>query len=351
MDIASLAGIILGAVMFVFGVFSNGGFEALKNMVDSASIIITVGGSISGVLAAHKLPDFINGLKGITLTFKEKAEDPAETIKKIIDLSNVARKEGLLALEEAANDIEDDFMKKGVMLVVDGTDPELVRGIMETSLSCMEERHKKVIAFWEKWAELGPAWGMIGTLIGLVNMLRNLEDASTIGPAMAVSFESLNQLFELDLIYPGDRSHLEEKVKKCIDDSGTLTCQFRIKRNGAFSWVRMSMITFLGSNGVCRCHVLFSDISSEKDREEQITDALNKLRYVTRHDKLTQIYNRETFCASTDKLLSVNPSVKYSIIMWDIKNFKVIIAKSTEDYLEYTLDELLPLAFTGKNLD
>ena len=99
----------------------------------------------------------------------------------------MARKEGLLALEEAANDIEDDFMKKGVMLVVDGTDPELVRGIMETSLSCMEERHKKVIAFWEKWAELGPAWGMIGTLIGLVNMLQNLEDASTIGPAMAVA--------------------------------------------------------------------------------------------------------------------------------------------------------------------
>ena len=187
MDIASLAGIILGAVMFVFGVFSNGGFEALKNMVDSASIIITVGGSISGVLAAHKLPDFINGLKGITLTFKEKAEDPAETIKKIIDLSNVARKEGLLALEEAANDIEDDFMKKGVMLVVDGTDPELVRGIMETSLSCMEERHKKVIAFWEKWAELGPAWGMIGTLIGLVNMLAKLDDISTVGPNMAVA--------------------------------------------------------------------------------------------------------------------------------------------------------------------
>ena len=187
MDIASLAGIILGAVMFVFGVFSNGGFEALKNMVDSASIIITVGGSISGLLAAHKLPDFINGLKGITLTFKEKAEDPAETIKKIIDLSNVARKEGLLALEEAANDIEDDFMKKGVMLVVDGTDPELVRGIMETSLSCMEERHKKVIAFWEKWAELGPAWGMIGTLVGLINMLADLNDMASVGPNMAVA--------------------------------------------------------------------------------------------------------------------------------------------------------------------
>ena len=157
-------------------------------MVDSASIIITVGGSISGVLAAHKLPDFINGLKGITLTFKVKGRRSGRDDPKRSLISRMWQgKEGLLALEEAANDIEDDFMKKGVMLVVDGTDPELVRGIMETSLSCMEERHKKVIAFWEKWAELGPAWGMIGTLIGLINMLKNLEDASSIGPAMSVA--------------------------------------------------------------------------------------------------------------------------------------------------------------------
>ena len=108
-------------------------------------------------------------------------------ITNIINLSNVARKEGLLALEEAASDIEDEFLKKGIMLIVDGTDPELVRGILETDLTCTEDRHKQVFAFWEKWAELGPAWGMIGTLIGLVNMLKNLEDASTIGPNMAVA--------------------------------------------------------------------------------------------------------------------------------------------------------------------
>ena len=74
-----------------------------------------------------------------------------------------------------------------MMLIVDGTDPELVRGIMETDLTCIEQRHKKVIAFWEKWAELGPAWGMIGTLIGLVNMLKKLDDPSAIGPSMAVA--------------------------------------------------------------------------------------------------------------------------------------------------------------------
>ena len=78
-------------------------------------------------------------------------------------------------------------MKKGIMLVVDGTDPELVRGILETDLVCLEDRHKTVISFWEKWAELGPAWGMIGTLVGLVIMLYNMEDASSIGPAMATA--------------------------------------------------------------------------------------------------------------------------------------------------------------------
>ena len=90
-------------------------------------------------------------------------------------------------MEEAANNIEDEFLKKGIMLVVDGTDPELVRGILETDLMCLEDRHKKVIGFWEKWAEMGPAWGMIGTLVGLVIMLYNMEDASSIGPAMATA--------------------------------------------------------------------------------------------------------------------------------------------------------------------
>ncbi len=187
MDIASLAGMLLGVVMFLFGVFSSGGASGLFNMYDLPSIIITLGGSISGTLASNKLQDFITGLKSITLTFKEVPQDPAAVIRNIIDLSNTARKEGLLALEEAANGIEDEFLKKGIMLVVDGTDPELVRGIMETDLGCIEQRHKKSIAVWEKWGELGPAWGMIGTLIGLILMLKDMNDASTIGPKMSVA--------------------------------------------------------------------------------------------------------------------------------------------------------------------
>ena len=178
----------MGVVMFVYGVSSGDeGMAALGNMYDYSSVLITIGGSLAGVLASHKLPDFIAGLKSFSLFFKDEKSDVGEVIKNIIDLSNIARKEGLLALEEAANGIEDEFLKKGVMLVVDGTDPELVRGILETDLDCIEARHKKVIGFWLKWAELGPAWGMIGTLIGLILMLKDMNDASTIGPKMAVA--------------------------------------------------------------------------------------------------------------------------------------------------------------------
>ena len=92
-----------------------------------------------------------------------------------------------LSLEEAAAELDEPFLKKGILLVVDGTDPELVRGILETELISIEERHKKVIGFWDTVATMGPAWGMIGTLIGLILMLQNMSDASAIGPAMSVA--------------------------------------------------------------------------------------------------------------------------------------------------------------------
>ena len=187
MDIASLVGLILGAVMVVFGILSSGG-NIVEDFMDLPSVIITIGGSLAGTLASHKLADFIGGLKSIGLAMKEPSVgDASEVISNIINLSNISRKEGLLALEEATHDMDDEFLKKGINLVVDGTDPDLVRGILETDLINLEARHKKVIGFWEKWAELGPAWGMIGTLIGLVNMLKNLTDSSSIGPNMAVA--------------------------------------------------------------------------------------------------------------------------------------------------------------------
>lgn len=187
MDIASVLGLILCFALMIFGILWGNDVSAIFRFVDVASMLITFGGSFMCILASYPLKGFVDGLKSITLIFKTSTMNVPEIIQKIIDLSNVARKEGLLSLEEAAEDIEDSFLKKGILLIVDGTDPELVRAIMETELVSVEDRHKEKIGFWENLGAMGPAWGMIGTLIGLINMLQDMDDPSAIGPSMAVA--------------------------------------------------------------------------------------------------------------------------------------------------------------------
>ena len=187
MDIASLLGIVLCFALVIFGILFGQEITALLNFLDVPSALITFGGAFCAVLASKTMADFINGLKSIALVFKVPKFDLPEVIRKIIELSNIARKEGLLALEEASAELDDAFLRKGVLLIVDGTDPELVRGILETEMSSIDERHKKNISFWLDRGGMGPAWGMIGTLIGLVNMLQQMDDPSSIGPSMAVA--------------------------------------------------------------------------------------------------------------------------------------------------------------------
>lgn len=189
MDLASIIGLVLCLVLVIYGILvGQSGFSVLLNFYDLPSILITLGGSFFSVFIMQSSPkEFLNNIRSISLALKKLPSNEEETIRNIIDLSNVARKEGLLALEEAANGIDDEFLKKGVLLIVDGTDPELVRSILETELNCIEGRHSKTIGFWEALGAAGPAWGMIGTLIGLINMLKKLDDAASIGPNMAVA--------------------------------------------------------------------------------------------------------------------------------------------------------------------
>lgn len=187
MDLASILGLVICFVLVIYGIIVDDGFSALKSFLNYPSAIITFGGAFCCIMACNSMSSFLDGLKSFTLIFKAPALETAPMIQKIIELSNVARKEGLLSLEEAASDIDDAFLKKGILLIVDGTDPELVRGIMETELISIETRHKQKVQFWQDLGSMGPAWGMIGTLIGLVNMLQNMSDASAIGPAMAVA--------------------------------------------------------------------------------------------------------------------------------------------------------------------
>ena len=188
MDIASILGLVICIVLvFISIVTGDQGMPAIFNFLNMPSVLITFGGAFCCVLASYTLDEFIAGFKSFSLIFKLSDMNMPDVIRKIIELSNIARKEGLLSLEEASAELDDPFLKKGVLLIVDGTDPELVRAIMETELTSVDNRHRKKIAFWDDLGAMGPAWGMIGTLIGLINMLVLMDDPSSIGPQMSIA--------------------------------------------------------------------------------------------------------------------------------------------------------------------
>jgi len=123
----------------------------------------------------------------IRIVFKPPEIDPAEAIDKIVSLAYTARKEGILALEDAVMDMDDEFLQKGIMMIVDGNDQELVKAIMETELAHIDERHGELAATFDFIAAQAPAWGMVGTLIGLILMLLDMNDPSNVGPNMAIA--------------------------------------------------------------------------------------------------------------------------------------------------------------------
>lgn len=189
MDLAIIIGFAAGWIFVFLSILLNADMQisGVLNFIDWPSVMVTLGGTVAATLVAFPLPDLVRGLKGFKNALRPKRVDPIIAIKNIIDLANLARKEGILALEDASSNMDDDFLQKGIMLVVDGTDPELVRNILETEINFVEERHNKVTEVWEFIGSMGPSWGMIGTLIGLVMMLQNMSDPSTIGPSMAVA--------------------------------------------------------------------------------------------------------------------------------------------------------------------
>lgn len=155
--------------------------------VDFPSVFITIGGSAAAMMVNYTFSEFASAFASLKFAFRNNSLDTQKVLTDIVEFAKKARREGLLALEEEVQKSDDEFLKKGIQLIVDGTDPELVRNILEIELSFMEERHKNNKQFFETWGLLAPGFGMIGTVIGLIQMLANLSDVSKIGPAMAVA--------------------------------------------------------------------------------------------------------------------------------------------------------------------
>ena len=189
MELGTLLGFILGIFFMVLEMFIAADYNiaGVIAFLHGPSALIVIGGTLASGLIATKLRNFLVSFRAVGVILRPPVLDPAAAIDTIVQLANTARKEGVLALEESASNMGDQFLKKGIMLIVDGTDPELVKGIMETELAYIEERHGDVAGVYENLAGLLPAWGMIGTLIGLVLMLADLDDMDALAGNMAIA--------------------------------------------------------------------------------------------------------------------------------------------------------------------
>jgi len=182
MDIATLIGLVGSFGLVLVTIFMGGN---AVGFIDVPSMVVVLGGSFAVTFVMFPLGVVIGTIKVGLKTLLFKSADPQEIIRLITSLADTARKESLVALEKVP--IEDAFLKKGVMLVVDGSSEALVRSVMEIEIEFMKQRHRQGQSVFKGMGTMAPAFGMIGTLIGLVNMLSNLSDPSSIGPAMAVA--------------------------------------------------------------------------------------------------------------------------------------------------------------------
>lgn len=155
--------------------------------VDIPSVFTTIVGSAMAMVAAHGLGRFLQAIKWIQIIIKKKSFQEERIIAQLVAFSEKARREGLLSLEEEMESIEDEFMKGGLQLVVDGTDPEIIKTILYTDVAQVNSRHKIGQEFFGDWGDKAPAFGMIGTLLGLVAMLLNMNDKASVGRGMAVA--------------------------------------------------------------------------------------------------------------------------------------------------------------------
>jgi len=184
-DIGSVIGAVLAVAAVLAGVFLGGG--SIGALFDITSVMVVLGGTLGATILAFPLGRI---LKLHTIVMKAlffKATDPSAIITDLVKFAEIARREGILALENHTDEMSDDFIVRGVKMAVDGTDPELIQQIMDTELEALQDRHAQGKSILDTMGRYCPAFGMIGTLLGLIFMLSNMDDPSAIGPGMAVA--------------------------------------------------------------------------------------------------------------------------------------------------------------------
>jgi chemotaxis protein MotA len=184
MDLGTVIGIVLSFGLVLSAILTG---SSLIIFISVPSLLIVVGGTIGAALVNYPMSYVIGVVGVIKNTFFSSLDSPSDVIERFKDYANRARREGILSLEPLIKEIDDDYMRKGLQLTVDGLEPQTIQEILETEVSYLEERHRTGADVVGVLGVLAPAMGMIGTVIGLVQMLQTMSDPSSIGPAMAVA--------------------------------------------------------------------------------------------------------------------------------------------------------------------
>lgn len=199
MDITTLSGTIVGLTLISFGIILGGGVSSFTHFIHAPSALITFGGTFASLLVNYPLQKVLGVFKVVKKVFTEPGESTTGLIERFVTLSQKAKKEGFMSLENEVRTLDNDFMKRAIQLVIDGQDAEFIRNTLETELTFIQERHRVGQEIFAMLSNYFPAWGMIGTVIGLILMLANLQDQSQIAAGMAVAL--LTTLYGLIMGY------------------------------------------------------------------------------------------------------------------------------------------------------
>ncbi|MCR4288531.1 MAG: flagellar motor protein [Deltaproteobacteria bacterium] len=186
MDILTIVGLVLGFSAIIGGQVLEGG--TLHSIMQFTAAIIVLGGTIGAVLVNYSMPTFLLALKNVRKTLFNGKDDPKGVIKEIAELAGIARKDGLLALEARIKAINDPFLKKGLQLIVDGTEPKLTREILEIDVAYSEEYNMSSSKVFESAGGYAPTIGILGAVLGLIHVMENLAEPDKLGGGIAVAF-------------------------------------------------------------------------------------------------------------------------------------------------------------------
>lgn len=186
MDLATIIGIVMALTGLILGFTMDGG--ALMSLVNPTAVVIIIGGTLGATMTTVSMKEFLSIGKYFRVAFMHKQQNPLDVIDELVSLAAMARREGILALDERLDDKADAFLRNGIQLVVDGVDPELVKNIMEAELSYLEKRHEAGAHMFDTAGGFAPTMGIIGTVMGLVHVLGNLKNVDQLGPQIASAF-------------------------------------------------------------------------------------------------------------------------------------------------------------------